>query len=176
MADHFSGPRALAGHAHAEMKIGGARRHAAARGAHEEALLDQEWLDDILESAALLAHRGGQALDAHRPAVEFLDDGRQQLTVERVESLRIHFEQIERGARHRFIDAAVAFDFGVVAHATKQPVGDTRRAARAGRNTCRAFGVDRHAEDSGRTRHDLLELRHGVELEALHDAEAIAQR
>ena len=70
----------------------------------------------------------------------------------------------------------VALDLGVVAHAAQQAVGDARRAARALRDARRALGVDGHAEDAGRARHDALELGDGIELEALHDAEAIAQR
>ncbi|RYG78107.1 Holliday junction branch migration DNA helicase RuvB, partial [bacterium] len=58
---------------------------AAARTAHQQALLDQERLDDVLERAALLADRGREALDAHRPAIELLEDRHQQQAVERVE-------------------------------------------------------------------------------------------
>src|SRR3546814_10794607 len=55
------------------------RRHAAARGAHQEALLDQEGLDHVLEGAALFAQRGGQRLDPDRAAVEGLHDDAQQI-------------------------------------------------------------------------------------------------
>ena len=61
------------------------RGDAAARGALQEALLDQERLEHVLDRVALLADRGGEVVDADRPAGEFLDDGRQQLAVHHVE-------------------------------------------------------------------------------------------
>ena len=72
------------------MQVGVAGGHTPAGGAHQEALLDEERLDDILERAALLADRGRQAVDADRTAVEPLDDGGQELAVERVEALLVH--------------------------------------------------------------------------------------
>ena len=65
---------------------------------------------------------------------------------------------------------------GEVAHAPQQPVGDARRAARTRRDLRGALDVDRHAEDAGRSLHDALQFVVAVELEPLHDAEAIAQR
>jgi len=61
-----------------EGRLGG---RAPARGAHHEALLDQVGLDDVLDGTALLADRGGQALDADGSAVEALDDRREQAPV-----------------------------------------------------------------------------------------------
>ncbi len=79
------------------MRVGGARRDAPTRGAHQESLLNEERLDDIFDRAALLAHRRGQTVHAHRAAVEFLDDGQQQLAVEHVEAFRVDFQHRERG-------------------------------------------------------------------------------
>ena len=81
------------------MQVRVARRHAAARGAHDVALLDQERLDDVLDRAALLAERGREAVDADRAALELLDDREHQPAVHRVEPLRIDVEQVERGPR-----------------------------------------------------------------------------
>ena len=137
------------------MQVGVARRHAAARGAHEESLLDQERLDHVLERAALLAHRGGQASMPTGPPSNFSMIVEQQLAVQRVEALRIHFEQIERGVRHRLVDAAVGL----------APRRSRARGAAAGwryaacrASACamraRAVRIDRHAEDAGRARDD----------------------
>ena len=57
-----------------EMQIGVLGCHPASRCAHHEALLDQVWLDDILDRAALFADRRRQTLNANRPAVEFLNN------------------------------------------------------------------------------------------------------
>src|SRR6185503_18901507 len=54
----------------AEVIVGGAGGDPAARGAGEEAGLQEEGLDDVFEGAALLGQRGGDRLDADRAAVE----------------------------------------------------------------------------------------------------------
>jgi hypothetical protein len=74
------------------------------------------------------------------------------------------------------VDAAVALDLGVVAHAAQQPVGDARRAARAARDLQRAGGVDGHVQQPRRARDDARQLLGRVELQPRHDAEAVAQR
>ena len=65
----------------------------------QESLLDQERLDDVLERAALLADGRGEAVDADRAAVEALDDGRQELAIERVEALAVDLQQVQRRDR-----------------------------------------------------------------------------
>ena len=124
------------------MQVRGARRHAAARGAHQEALLDQKRLGDVLERAAFLAERCRQAVDPDRAAVEALDDGGEELAVEVVEALTVYLEQIERCICNRLLDAAIGAHLGVVAHAAQQSIRDPRRAARALRDAARAAGVD----------------------------------
>ena len=110
------GGRALR-HFQAEMLIGGARRDAAARSAHDEALLDQERLDHVLDRAALLAERRREALDADRAAVELLDDRQQELAIHDVEAERIDVEHVERRLRHVVGDAPAGLHFRIVAHA-----------------------------------------------------------
>src|SRR5689334_417121 len=61
--------RAL-GHFQAEMLVGVAGSDAAARSAHDEALLDQIGFDHVLDRAALLAQRRRETLDPDRAAVE----------------------------------------------------------------------------------------------------------
>ena len=95
-------------HGEPQMQIGSTGRHAAAGAAHQEALLNQERLDDILERAALLADRGGEAVDAYRSAVEFLDDRAQHLAVQRIKSLVIDVQHPQRGDRDGLIDPAIA--------------------------------------------------------------------
>src|SRR5690606_13313659 len=59
-----------------EVAVGLAGGHAPARGAHQEALLDQVGLDHVLQGAALLRQRGGQRFHAHRAAVEVRSEER----------------------------------------------------------------------------------------------------
>ena len=62
-------------------------RHLAATGrALDEALLDEEGFIDLLDGAGVFADGGGDGGDAHRPALELVDDGEQYLVVDFVEA------------------------------------------------------------------------------------------
>src|SRR5262245_61353773 len=87
--------RGLARRREAHVLEAGGGGDAAARGAGDEADLEEEGLDDLLEGAALLGERGGDGLDAHRAAVEALADHGQVAAVERVEARVIDREAIE---------------------------------------------------------------------------------
>src|SRR4051794_32801346 len=54
----------------AEVAEGVRGQHAPARGALHEALLDQEWFDDVLDGVARLGERSRDGLDADRAAAE----------------------------------------------------------------------------------------------------------
>src|SRR4051812_16245156 len=54
-----------------EMQISRSCRHPTAGRAHDETLLYQKWLDDIFDSAALLAHRRSQTIYTDRTAIKF---------------------------------------------------------------------------------------------------------
>src|SRR5262245_32280077 len=111
-------------------------RHAPARRAREESLVDQVGLDHVLERALVLADRGGERLEAGGPAVEPLDRREEQRAVEPVEAGGVDVEPLEREARPRGLDAApgAGLHLGEVAHAPQQAVRDARGAARAPRD------------------------------------------
>src|SRR5206468_8992727 len=141
-----------------QMQVGSTRDHAPARGAHQKSLLDQERLGDILERAALVADRRRKTVDTDRAAVKALDDRREELAVQGVESLTVHLEQVERGVRDRLIDAPVGANLRIVAHPPQQAVGDARGAARALRDApCAAF-IDGYTQDGGGALHDTLQV------------------
>src|SRR6185503_14420669 len=91
-------------------------------------------------------------------------------------SMIVRFEQRHGRARDVAGDAAVGAYLRVVTHAPEQPVGDARRAARAPRNLHRRVGVGRHAENARRAADDLLDVGVSVEVQAMDDAEARAER
>ena len=70
------------------------------------------------------------------------------------------------------VDAALCADFGVVAHAAEQAVGDAGGAAGAHGDLGGAVAVDGDAEDLGGALDDEAEFVIGVELQADEDAEA----
>ena len=61
-------------------------------------MLDQVGLDHVFDRVALFADGRGQAVDAHRAAIELVDDGFEQLAVHQVQALRIDFEHGQRAA------------------------------------------------------------------------------
>src|SRR3989475_9377736 len=62
------------GRSKSEVSVRGPRGTAAARRAREKALLHEERLVHLLQRARVLAHGGGDGREAHRPALELLDD------------------------------------------------------------------------------------------------------
>src|SRR5215210_5096352 len=87
----------------------------------------------------------------------------------------VDFEQVERIARQCRVDVALAAHLGEVPHAPEQAVGHARGSARAGGDGARALLVVCDAEDAGRAADDRREVLDVVEVEAVGDAEAVAQ-
>src|SRR5437870_1539602 len=138
----------------------------------EESGLEEIRLIPVFERSPVLADRGDDRVDAHRPAAELLDDGREEPPVELVEPVLVDLQPGQRFARRRKVDPALARDFGEVAQPSEQPIGDARRApAPAADLPCR-LRRDRDAEDPGRPFDDLREGVHVVEVETQRDAEA----
>ena len=63
-----------------------------------------------------------------------------------------------------------------IPHPAQQPVGDARRAAGPLGDADRAVGLQLQLQDARAPHHDPGQLLRIVELQALHDAEAVAQR
>ena len=119
------------------------RRDPAARGPLQEALLDQERLQHVLDGVALLADRRREVVDADRSAGELLEHRAQELAVHHVEARHVDVEHHERVVGDLARDLAFGAHLGEVAHAAQQPVRDPRRPARAARDLERAARVDR---------------------------------
>ena len=78
------------------MLVGPQRQHAPARRAADEALLQQEGLDDLLQRVARLGQGGRQRLDADRAAVVVPGDAGEIAVVERIEALAVDLELLQR--------------------------------------------------------------------------------
>src|SRR5437763_10259954 len=83
-------------HLQPQMLEGMRRQQAAARGAADEALLDEERLDDFLDRIARLRQRGGDGFDSDRAAAEIHGDATEITAVERIEPAAVDFEIAER--------------------------------------------------------------------------------
>src|SRR6476469_7151388 len=102
------------------MNVGLRRGHAPARGALDEALLEQIRLVDVLEGVLLLGDDYRKGAKADRTAVELLDDGAEDLAVEAVQALVVDLEQVEGGCGGGGVDRAGVADLGEVADALEQ--------------------------------------------------------
>src|SRR4051812_39805204 len=98
------------------------RGNTPARGTLQKSVLDEERLVDFLERSRILADRRGDGTDAHRPAVELLDDGLEDPRVHVVEPELIDLEQLQRVGGDFAIDRSARPYLGEVADASQQPV------------------------------------------------------
>ena len=158
------------------MLVGQGRGFAAARGAHEVALLDEVGLVDLLHGAGILAHGGGYGVDTHGATLELVDDGGQYADVHVVQSVAVHIKSLQGIAGYIQRDGAVALDLREVAHAAQQAVGYTGGAARAPRYLDGALAGDLHLQQRGRAVDDAGKRLGVIVLQTAVDAEAGAQR
>src|SRR4051794_6488154 len=96
------------------MKVGLAGGDAAARGALDEALLEQIRLVDVLERVLLLGDDDREGRQAYGAAVELLDDRAEDLAVEAVEAFVVDFHEVEGGGGDLRVDGARVADLGEV--------------------------------------------------------------
>ena len=162
----------LAGHFYAEVLVGEAGGYAASGGAVEEADLDEEGFVDFFEGVLLFGEGGGEGVEAYGASVVFFDDGAEEAAVELVEAVGVDFEHFEGGHGGGTVDLSLGADFGVVADAAEEAVGDAGCAARAHGDLGGVVAVDGNSEDFGGAFDDPAEFIVGVELEAEEDAEA----
>ena len=148
--------------------------HASPRCPHDVALLDQIGLQYIFDRVPLLAQRRSQVVDSYRPAIELVDHGQQQTTVEVVEATLVDIEQVQCLVGDHPGNVALPPDLGEVAYPAQQAIGDSRRTAGALGDFRRALRLDLQAENAGRPTDDGRQVLDVVELQALDDTEAIA--
>ncbi len=150
-------------------------QHAAARGALQQALLDEIGLDHLLDAVALLGERRGQGVDPDRSATVVVGDASQVAPVHRIQPAAVHVETAQGGVGVLGVDAAAA-EGGEIAHPAQQPAGHPRGAARAPRDLGGGAVAEidvQHACAAVQDPHQVVGL---VEVEAHGDAEALPQR
>ena len=158
------------------MLPGRAVEHAAAGGAGDQALLDQEGLDHVFHRVARFRKAGGERFNADRATAIDIGDHHQVTPVHRVEAEAIDLQSAERGISHAGSDFGLAGGSREIAHTAQQPAGDARRATGPRRNLARPIGGERQFEQPRSAGDDLFQLIDGVEIEAQRDTETIAQR
>ena len=152
------------------------RQHAAARRAVDEAQLDQEGLDDLLDRVARFRQRGGDGVDADRPAAEIDGDAGEIAMVERIEAAAVDLEIAQRPVGDALSMTFAPADGGEIAHPAQQPAGDARRAARAARDLARPLLRHGDLQHPRAAPDDVEQFVLRIEIEPHRNAEAIAQR
>ena len=74
----------------AQMLVGKVRHFTSARGTLKESLLDKERLVHILDGAGILAQCGCYGADAHRTALELVNDGGQYTVVNLIQAVFVY--------------------------------------------------------------------------------------
>ena len=155
----------------------GGGEHAAAAGAGQEAELEQEGLDDVFKRSGILAHGGGDGLDAAGAALVGGADDAEVLAIKLIEAERVDTFHGERLLDDVDVQFAGGLDLRVVADAAEQAVGDAGRAAGAIGDELEGgqIGVG-HAQHVGGAADDGQELVGRVEAEVVGQDEAGAER
>ena len=152
------------------------RRHPAARRALKEAHLHQVRLVHVHDRVCLFRDGGGDRLDAHRPAVELLDDRPQHLVVHLVQAQLVDLQAGQRFAGDLRRDDALGPNLSVVAHAAQQAVDYPWRAPRASRYLVGPLALARHAQQAGAAPDDGGDRHPVIEVEPVHRAKPVPQR
>jgi hypothetical protein len=123
-------------------------RNPTARCARQETAMNQIGFDDIFERPLVFSHRRRERVEADRPTREFLDERRQEGSIETVEAGVVDIETLEGETsriEHDVLGVSVA-NRREVAHATQQPIRNARRPACSARDFMRGLGFDVDAE------------------------------
>ena len=162
--------------AFAEVLVGFGGELAAAGGAVEIAGLEEEGFVHVFERGFFFPDRGSQSIGAHRPAVEFFEDGQEDFAVHFVESRVVHAEPVQGFLRHLLGDDALGFDFGEVPDPPDEPVGDAWRPARTFADFGGAGGFDGHVQEACRAVDDGFQFLRRIEVEPVHQPEPLTER
>ena len=96
-------------------------------GSVQEAFLNEEGFVHIFQSVFVFSDGRGQAVNAHWSAIEFIDYGKQDRSIHKVESAVIHIQHFKGVSRYVPGDCSIGSYLGEIANPSKQPVCDTGR-------------------------------------------------
>src|SRR6185295_15589986 len=122
------------------------RGPAAPRRPIEEADLKEIRLVDLLESTPVLADGRRERGQTNGSAVELLENGGEQPSIDLVETESVHLETLEGPGGSVGRDHGLALDLDEIAHAAEQAIRDARCAPRAPRDLDCAAGVETEVE------------------------------
>src|SRR5579885_2601867 len=168
--------RLAAGQIAAKVFIGALGGDTASRRAVNHADLHQVGLVHFLDGVLFLAERGSERANANRAASVLIQQREHQVAVHFIEAIFIHAKHFQRLLRDGLCDAAIGADFGEVARAAEQPVGDARRSAAAAGDFLAAGLIHFDIQDLRRTANDDKQIFRLIKIEPMNDAESRAKR
>lgn len=151
------------------------RQHTSARGALDQALLQQIGFHHFFQGVAAFRQGSGQGIDAHRPAAIIVGDAFEIAAVHGIKAHLVHFQPGQRPVGDLGIHRALTGDGGEVAHPAQQATGHARRTAGAARHFGGAIRGDVEAQYTGATGDDQFQFLRGVVVHPARNAEAFAQ-
>ena len=104
-------------------------RYPAARGALQEAQLEQIGFVHVLYRFHFFADVGGDRRKTDGAAVIESDHRRQYLPIQVIKPFVVHAQNGQSFVGDFLRDQAIAIDLGEIAHTAEQPVGNTRGAS-----------------------------------------------
>ena len=157
------------------MRIGEFGGDAAALGADEEALLDEEGFVHLLQGAGILGDGCSEGSHAHRTALEQGDERPEDLVVNGIQPPLVDFEFVQGEPGDFHVDPAVAEHLREIPHPLEQGIGDPGRAAAAEGDFLRRIPVDFDTQDGRAADDDLPKVVRIIVFQGAIDAETVAE-
>ena len=113
------------------MTVGELCHHTATWRTLDETLHNQEWLIDLLYSTGIFTDGCGDGSDSYRTTTELVDDGKQDLIVDFIETILVDIQGSQGNLGNLCVNLAIAFHLGEVSYTAQQGVGNTGRTTTA---------------------------------------------
>src|SRR3990167_2099186 len=104
--------------------------HASARCTREESDFKEEGFMHVFQRIDFFLGCGRNGCESHRSAVEFFDDGFQDVAIRALESLVINFQKCQRAMTQIVGHLAITAHLSKVAYASEKAIGNARSLAR----------------------------------------------
>ena len=148
---------------------------AAARGAGEEAELDEVGFVHFFDGTDFFTDDGGDGLDASRTTAEFLYEGTENMMIGRFGSEVIDFEGIECFFGGSGIDGVVPVHLGIISNALQNTIRDARGLTAGSGDDIRALFVEFDTEYARRSFYDSFDFAWLVKFETMDGSETVAE-
>src|SRR5690606_27460032 len=138
----------MSGMGDAEMLVRSGCRNPTSGSPIQKSNLDQVGLINVLDGVFRLADRSRDGAHADRSAIEFLDDGQEELSIHFVKSEAVYIHDLQCSTGRLGVDYSIRPDLRVITNSPEKPIGDSRRSSTASRNLVGAFRENVDAQNA----------------------------